>query len=107
MLPNTRLLARAFHRAQVVTTTHTRALSASPLNLAWEGSKPEDHATETSDTNNVQIDASKEGKAERSSSEGSGASTEKDHGNEKAKKDHPEAPGPVIGMNDERGSKGH
>lgn len=35
----------------------------------------------------------------------SSAATEKDPGNqnEKAQKDHPEAPGPVIGMNDERG----
>ena len=31
--------------------------------------------------------------------------SEKDSGNqnEQAQKDHPEAPGPVIGMNDERG----
>ena len=42
-----------------------------------------------------------------SSSDGghSQATTEKDKGNQnaQAKKDHPEAPGPVIGMNDERG----
>lgn len=33
------------------------------------------------------------------------ATTEKDKGgqNAQAKRDHPEAPGPVIGMNDERG----
>ena len=33
------------------------------------------------------------------------ATSEKDSGNqnEQAKKDHPEAPGPVIGMNSERG----
>lgn len=37
--------------------------------------------------------------------EGSSAASQKDPGNqnEKAKRDHPEAPGPVIGMNDERG----
>ena len=34
---------------------------------------------------------------------------EKDAGNqnEQAKKDYPEAPRPVIGMNDERGQMGH
>lgn len=41
--------------------------------------------------------------------ESSQAASEADQGNhnERAKKDHPEAPGPVIGMNDERGGSGH
>jgi hypothetical protein len=52
----------------------------------------------------VQHDAVKEGKAERASGEGSAASSEKGgEGNKKAEKDMPEAPKPVIGMNDERG----
>jgi hypothetical protein len=64
-----------------------------------------DHVTREKDKGNVQHDAAKEGKAERASGEGSAAATEKDKNkmNKKAKKDHPEAPGVVIGMNDERG----
>ena len=53
----------------------------------------------------MQHDAAKEGKAERASGEGSAAASEKDEDNKnkKAKQDHPETPGVVIGMNDERG----
>lgn len=53
----------------------------------------------------MQYDAAKEGKAERASGEGPAAASEKDKDNEnkKAKEDHPEAPGVVIGMNGERG----
>ena len=51
--------------------------------------------------------ASQSGKRERAgdNENDSSATTEKDSGNQnqQAKKDHPEAPGPVIGMNDERG----
>jgi hypothetical protein len=53
----------------------------------------------------VQHDTAKEGKAERASGEGSATASEKDkdNKNKKAKQDHREAPGVVIGMNDERG----
>ena len=57
----------------------------------------------------MQQDATKEGKAERASGEGSSATSEKagmkgeQDLNKKAEKDHEEAPQPVIGMNDERG----
>lgn len=51
--------------------------------------------------------ASQSGKRERAgdNENDSSASTENDPGNQnqQAQKDHPEAPGPVIGMNDERG----
>ena len=73
----------------------------------WQGRQSHEHITNRDDKLNIQADASKSGKADRvSGSEGgSQATTEGDHGNqnEQAKKDHPEAPGPVIGMNDERG----
>jgi len=114
MLPNTRLLARAFHR--IAPVTGERALSTSAVTRKWEGRQPEEHATRTNDGHNVQTDAVEGGKQERAKGEGSQASSEKDvrgrpgmdeTSNEKAKKDHPEAPGPVIGMNDERGGKGH
>jgi len=74
----------------------------------WEGSKAEENLVREKDKYNVQQDATREGKEERRKGEGSQAATEKGGGyNEKAKKDHPKAPGPVIGMNDERGGKGH
>ena len=71
----------------------------------WKGSKPKDHITRTDDSHNTQIDAAKEGAADRASSNGSTAATEKDKGdnNSKSKETHPKAPDPVIGMNDERG----
>lgn len=58
----------------------------------------------------MQQDATRSGKEERASGEGSSAATEKagrkegEDLNKKAEKDHKEAPQPVIGMNDERGS---
>lgn len=70
------------------------------------GSKAEDHINDRkSDSHNVQKDAAEEGKAERASGTGSAAASERDsdNKNQKAKNDHPEAPGPVLGMNDERG----
>ena len=78
----------------------------------WEGRQPHEHITNRKDDLNIQASASQSGQADRSkgkpgASDGghSQATTEKDRGNqnEQAKKDHPEAPGPVIGMNDERG----
>lgn len=54
----------------------------------------------------MQASASHAGKRARAEdASNSSASSHKDQGskNETAKKDHPEAPGPVIGMNDERG----
>lgn len=73
--------------------------------MAETGDKSSKHANMVSETNNVQHDAAKEGQAERASGDGSAATSERDDTNQnaKAKKDHPEAPGPVIGMNDERG----
>ncbi|KAI9742276.1 MAG: hypothetical protein M1818_004176 [Claussenomyces sp. TS43310] len=92
----------------------TAPRSARPLatgSQAWQGSKPEEHATRDQDSNNVQGDASREGREERASgSDNSTATSEKapqTGGNRQAQKDHPEAPRPVIGMNDERGGKGH
>lgn len=77
----------------------------------WQGRPGDEHATNRTDELDVQSGASQGGKRSRESGDenGSQATTEKDSGNqnEQAKKDHPEAPGPVIGMNDERGQMGH
>ena len=72
----------------------------------WNGRQPDEHVTNREDELDVQSEASKSGKRERAEeSHPSSATTEKDtrNDNEQAKKDHPEAPGPVIGMNSERG----
>lgn len=82
-----------------------RIFSTASVSKKWEGSKPKDHITETDDSHNVQIDGAKGGATDRASSDGSIAATEKDSGksNQKAEAEHPKAPAPVIGMNDERG----
>ena len=76
-------------------------------NGTWQGRQPFEHVTDQDHELDIHSSASKSGKRQRAEGNGkdSSAATEKDPGNqnEKAKKDHPEAPGPVIGMNDERG----
>ena len=59
---------------------------------------------------NVQSGASQAGKEQKNTgSTQSQATSQKDvrNSNERAKQEHPEAPEPIIGMNEERGSKGH
>ena len=71
----------------------------------WEGRHRDDHAVER-DRHDSQADAAQEGmKAHQEGREGSQATSRKDEGNQnkRAKQDRPEAPEPVIGMNDERG----
>jgi hypothetical protein len=77
------------------------------LGSSWGGAKQEDHALNRTDELDVESKAVHSGQRERAgeSGPGSSAATGTDPGqqNKKAKEDHPEAPGPVIGMNDERG----
>ena len=86
------------------TTITTRSASGTS---DWTGRKTDEHVANRGDELDVQSGASQSGKRERASGDEkqSQGATEKDKGNqnEQAKKDHPEAPGPVIGMNDERG----
>lgn len=120
MLPNHRLLALAFHRvpsrlassatSSSTTTTLHQSFSSSSRAEKWEGSKPSNHATNSgNDPPNVQHKAAQEGQKERAQAtgtarEGSAATSRKGgEENAQAKRDHPEAPGPVLGMNDERG----
>ncbi|KAL8737403.1 MAG: hypothetical protein Q9181_001710 [Wetmoreana brouardii] len=102
-LPTRRLLLRRF------SATPLRAAENEP---GWSGRQPSEHVTNRKDELDVHSGASKSGARQRitdNEHEGSSAASQKDPGkqNEKAKRDHPEAPGPVIGMNDERGGKGH
>lgn len=90
------------------TITPANALTLPRFAFAsWEGRQPEEHVTNRKDELDVQSSASKSGVKERAAGDAgqSSAASQRDHGdqNKKAKEDHPEAPGPVIGMNDERG----
>ena len=73
----------------------------------WKGRQCDEHTTNRDDNQNIQVDASQSGKADRAAGDqgNSQATSQQDKGdqNKQAKKDHPEAPSPVIGMNDERG----
>lgn len=58
----------------------------------------------------VQAEASHQAhsdKANGSTTSSAISETDKGESNKRAHEDHPAAPGPVIGMNDERGGKGH
>lgn len=84
-------------------TIHSRRTAAD-----WQGRQADEHITNSTDELNVQASASQSAKRDRAAGaqeSNSQATGEKDAGNqnEQAKKDHPEAPTPVIGMNDERG----
>ena len=99
---------RILTRTSLRIPSHLRTASTTK---DWEGRQPSEHATNREGLD-TQSSASKSGQEDRAksapgTSDGghSQATTEKDRGNqnEQAQKDHPEAPGPVIGMNDERG----
>lgn len=88
-----------------------RALSTTPSHRAndsagWKGREGDEHAVNR-DGKDVQSEQSHEAmKKHESLEEGSQAISRKDEGNnnKRAEKDNPEAPKPVIGMNEERGS---
>ena len=73
----------------------------------WQGRQASEHTTNRDDEANIEVSASKSGAADRAagSEANSSATSGQDQGkhNKKASDDHPEAPKPVIGMNDERG----
>jgi len=85
----------------------SRALSTTPRHLSkdttqWDGRHGDEHVLNRTDELDVQSAASKGGKRQRAEqSHPDSAATERDSrgDNAQAKKDHPEAPGPVIGMN--------
>lgn len=68
----------------------------------WEGRHGDDHVLHR-DGKDAQSKPSLEARSDKAAGkEGSSAISQKDekNDNQKAKEDHPEAPGPVIGMND-------
>jgi hypothetical protein len=112
MLSSSRCVARASPRLAPFLCHSAPKVSTAAFSTTRPGlknssniSKPKDHVTETNDTHNVQKSASDGGQAEKAKGGRDNATGEKDvrNSNKKAKQDHPEAPGPVLGMNDERG----
>jgi len=78
------MLARAFYRvspsASPITTNSARRFSRSAVIGKWEGRKAEENTVREKDKYNVQQDATRDGKEERSKDEGGQAATEKGGG---------------------------
>ncbi|KAE8153870.1 hypothetical protein BDV25DRAFT_9338 [Aspergillus avenaceus] len=88
------------------------------LTQDWEGTSPEDHVVERRrkrDTTDPTVSGADAGMQEREEAEGVADSSKQQGATERegakhgkqAKREHPKAPAPIIGMNDERGHKGH
>ncbi|KAJ5291243.1 hypothetical protein N7478_000494 [Penicillium angulare] len=84
----------------------------------WKGASTDDHTTQRSqsgDTHDPTADAAAAGMKERETNEGIADRTKSQGTTQrggvaqgrKAKQEHPAAPEPIIGMNDERAQKGH
>ncbi|MCJ1415316.1 hypothetical protein MMC32_001648 [Xylographa parallela] len=100
-----------FLRPMTVRSFHPiRSFTIAQPRLATEpgSTKASDHTTNSKDELDVQSAASKSGQRERAEGSHASATSEKDtrNDNERAQKENPESP-MVIGMNDERGGKGH
>ncbi|KAF2432358.1 hypothetical protein EJ08DRAFT_732448 [Tothia fuscella] len=86
-------------------------LQARPLHSTsrWQAGKTDSDALSTESKDELDVQSSAAGKGKKAKAQGdSNAAGQKDDQNAtaKAKKDHPEAPDTVIGMQDERGGKG-
>ncbi|KAJ5167079.1 uncharacterized protein N7482_005860 [Penicillium canariense] len=88
------------------------------ISKPWEGSQPEEHTIKRAKEGEAEDPATagaSSGMKEREVNEGVADSTKSQGMTErggrkhskKAKKEHPAAPEPIIGMNDERAEKGH
>lgn len=93
---------------------HPRGARCQSVTKPWKGSQPDEHSiprAKRGDTKDPSASAVASGLEERDINEGiaddtkSQATTERGGRKEerKAKKDHPVAPEPILGMNDERG----
>ncbi|KAF2102559.1 hypothetical protein NA57DRAFT_71548 [Rhizodiscina lignyota] len=96
-------------RPQIHQSIASRSFASASVRQATSDPKQKEHVTTKNERLDVQSDSSAEAKASRTRGEGGSATTQSDERNStaKAKKDHPEAPDVVIGMQDERGRKGH
>lgn len=92
------------------TPASLRSLSTSSPSLAgWTGRTPDEHAVNRTDEKDVESKPAHQGMREKGKddSHSFGISEKGGDNNRKAEQDKPEAPKPVIGMNDERGERGH
>jgi hypothetical protein len=82
--------------------------SGPPLG-AWTGRTPDEHVVNRTEEKDVQSKPSHQGMREKDQgdSHARGISEKGGEDNKKAEQEKPAAPRPVIGMNDERGGKGH
>ena len=105
-LPAQMLLPKTFRTSPRPLSSLTKNRFASGTS-DWSGRQPQEHVQNRGDELDIQSGASQSGKREQVSDNKNTSQgiSEKDSGNqnEQAQKDHREAPGPVIGMNDERG----
>ncbi|GAD99817.1 conserved hypothetical protein [Paecilomyces variotii No. 5] len=95
-----------------------RFKSDSKQTSGWTGTTTDDHAinrTKKKDITDPQMESTQSGQGERERNESiadsskSSSTTERDvnKSGERAKKEHPHAPEPIIGVNDEKGEKGY
>ncbi|KAL1619139.1 hypothetical protein SLS56_010227 [Neofusicoccum ribis] len=103
----------SLRRGLTSSQTTIRPLSASVPRYGYgkpQKSNPdEQHTTNKTDKNDVQNDAVHKGQEAHATGTGGTATSRRDERNStaRAKQEHPEAPDVVIGMQDERGRKGH
>ncbi|GAQ10594.1 hypothetical protein ALT_7915 [Aspergillus lentulus] len=107
-------LQSVWQPARLPTPGNVRARFNSSLGQEWKGSSTDDHAVKRSkdkrDITDPQTESSASGLKEKKESAGvadqskQGAVTEREglKQERQAKKEHPKAPEPIIGMNDER-----
>jgi hypothetical protein len=98
-----RLLTEAKEAKTSKTSPFSPSVNTGP---GYEGRHSNDHAVNRTEQLDPQSQASHSGMAaHEKGEEGSQALSRRDEGQfqKKAKEQHPEAPGPVLGMNDERG----
>ncbi|KAI9931910.1 hypothetical protein ASPWEDRAFT_27806 [Aspergillus wentii DTO 134E9] len=118
-LPRVSLLPiRSILQPAVYTTPNSvRARFSGSSPSQWKGSNEQGHAVNRAkggDTTDPTTEASYAGMKNREESEGIADNTKSEAETErgglkhqrKAKEEHPNAPEPIIGMNDERGQKG-
>ena len=98
-------LPRSFLSPTSLATKSSPLFSPARKATNYAGGRPkEEHVVNRTDANDIQAEASQQGmRSKQEGKEDSMAISQKSEGHgEQAKKDYPEAPEPVIGMNDER-----
>ncbi|KAB8073184.1 hypothetical protein BDV29DRAFT_157871 [Aspergillus leporis] len=104
--------------AALYTPGSVRARLNSSLTQDWKGTSTDDHAVDRrkrGDKTDPTVEGADAGMKDREEADGIAkgnkpqAATEREgvKHQKKAKKEHPKAPEPIIGMNDERAQKGH